>query len=544
MYHFLYVTLQRIFPKIFSGIDVKESQFAALKKANLSGPLVFVSCHKSHFDYMLVGVLCFMHNMAIPLMAAGQNLAFWPVGPILRHGAAFFLRRTFKGLRMYGEVFSAYVKVLVKDNTNIKFFIEGGRSRTGKLLPPKVGLLSFLLQAIDERAVPDLAFVPTYIGYDQIPEEKSYLKELSGKEKSKETFFDLFEARKVLSQCYGRVYLRFHEPISFTEFREKWKSAIGSASGVTGGKKLLNDFANYLMRGIAKAGVVTPIELAAAALVCHGKQRVTRTEFLDAAGCFSDALSKEGINFDDRLADRDKALETALAGFSSRGLVEPLVDGITTDPDGYMVAAKTKGNLEYYKNSLINTLWHASLLGAALAGRGAEVSHASQVIKEDFRFLADLLSREVIVDPFLTSDDAMEESVKLFWQCGWLKSCEGDLQASRLAPIEYFRGIMADQLLVYYAVLAAAENLPSGEISQKAFVKDLSRVAEELNVEDEALGAPSLPSVTVSNALGKLAEADILDYDRSRKVLRAVKNMKKLTETRERLAKALTGRIG
>jgi glycerol-3-phosphate O-acyltransferase len=543
MYHFLYVTLQRIFSRIFSGIDVKENQFAALKQANMGGTLVFVSCHKSHFDYLLVGVLCFMNNMAIPLMAAGQNLAFWPVGPILRHGAAFFLRRTFKGLRMYGEVFAAYVKGLVKDHTNIKFFIEGGRSRTGKLLPPKVGLLGFLLQAIDEKAVPDLAFVPTFVGYDQIPEEKSFLKELSGKEKSKETFLDLIQARKILSQCYGRVYLRFHDPISFTEFRKKWKSAIGSASANVGSRQLLNDFANYLMRGIAKAGVVTHIELAAAGLVCHGKRRVSRTDFLDAVGCFSDALSKQKIDFDDRLADRDKALDNALAGFSARGFVKAEDLGNTTDPHGYVIETKTKGNLEFYKNSLVNTLWHVSLLGVALAGRGPEVSHTSDVIKEDFRFLADLLSQEVILDPLSTIDDAMEQAVRFFSESGWLQSDHGRLQASRLAPVEYFRGVLADLLLVYYVVLAAAEHIPAGGMNQKDFVKDLAKVAAEISADDANLGAPSLPSVTVNNALAKLAETGILDYDQSQKVLKSVKNMEKLRETRQTLARSLRGRI-
>jgi glycerol-3-phosphate O-acyltransferase len=543
MYHLLYITLQRIFSRIFSGIDVKENQFAALKRANMGGTLVFVSCHKSHFDYLLVGVLCFMNNMAIPLMAAGQNLAFWPVGPILRHGAAFFLRRTFKGLRMYGEVFAAYVKALVKDHTNIKFFIEGGRSRTGKLLPPKVGLLGFLLQAIDERAVPDLAFVPTFVGYDRIPEEKSFLKELSGNEKSKETFLDVIQARKILSQCYGRVYLRFHDPISFTEFRKKWKSAIGSASGSVGSRQLLNDFANYLMRGIAKAGVVTPIELAAAGLVCHGKRRVSRTDFLDAVGCLSDALSKQGIDFDDRLADRDSALDNALAGFSARGFVKAEADGNTTDPHGYVIEAKTKGNLEFYKNSLVNTLWHVSLLGVSLAGRGPEASHTSAVIKEDFRFLADLLSKEVILDPLSTIDDAMEESVRLFSECGWLEPDHGCLQARRFAPVECFRGILADLLLVYHAVLVAAENIPAGEINQKDFMKELAKVAAEINTDDANLGAASLPSVTVSNALAKFSDTGILDYNQQRKVLISVNNMEKLRETRQTLARSLRGRI-
>ena len=126
-----------------------------------------MSCHKSHLDYLLVGYLAFVNQMAIPYMAAGKNLSFWPVGPVLRNAGGFFIRRTFKGLGLYPHVFAAYLKVLVKEKVNINFYIEGGRSRTGKLLPPRVGMLAFLLQSVKEGSVKDLTFVPTFVGYDQ-----------------------------------------------------------------------------------------------------------------------------------------------------------------------------------------------------------------------------------------------------------------------------------------------------------------------------------------------------------------------------------------
>ena len=176
--HFLFYVLKWLFSKVFDGIDLKESAFAALKKANAEGSLIFVSSHKSHFDYLLIGFLSFINQMAVPYMAAGKNLSFWPVGPILRHGGAFFLRRSFKGLGLYTHVFAAYVKALAREKVNINFYIEGGRSRTGKLMPPRVGMLAFLLQAVEEGAVEDLSFIPTFIGYDQIPEERSYLRRI------------------------------------------------------------------------------------------------------------------------------------------------------------------------------------------------------------------------------------------------------------------------------------------------------------------------------------------------------------------------------
>ncbi len=218
MHHFLFYVLKWMFKKVFSGVDLREADFAALKDLGAEKSLILIPCHKSHFDYLLIGFFCFINQMAVPYFAAGKNLSFWPVGSILRNGGAFFLRRTFRGQDVYAQVFAAYLKVLVKEKANIIFYMEGGRSRTGKLLPPKVGLLAFLLETVAEHAVDDLTFVPAFIGYDQIPEETSYLRELAGREKRKETFFEVVRARELLKRSFGKVYVRFDKPVSFREF--------------------------------------------------------------------------------------------------------------------------------------------------------------------------------------------------------------------------------------------------------------------------------------------------------------------------------------
>ncbi len=134
-HHFLYHVLKWIFSKIFDGVDYRQSDFVTLKKANEQGSLVFVSCHKSHVDYLLIGFLSFINQMTVPHMAGGKNLSFWPLGPILRNSGAFFIRRSFKALGDYSElytnVFDSYLRVLV-DGKNEYQFLHRGRQKSDR----------------------------------------------------------------------------------------------------------------------------------------------------------------------------------------------------------------------------------------------------------------------------------------------------------------------------------------------------------------------------------------------------------------------------
>ncbi|MDL2275608.1 glycerol-3-phosphate acyltransferase, partial [Desulfosarcina sp. OttesenSCG-928-G10] len=169
-------------------------------------------------DYLILSYLFYRNNMACPLITAGKNLSFWPLGPIFRRAGAFFLRRSFKGETLYKDVFSAYLHKLLEEGFNVELFIEGGRSRSGKLLRPKLGILSMLLDAYRNGACADMIVVPVYIGYDRIIEEHAYIHEVEGGNKEDENLGQVIRARRFLKKRYGKIYVNFHEPLSLREF--------------------------------------------------------------------------------------------------------------------------------------------------------------------------------------------------------------------------------------------------------------------------------------------------------------------------------------
>ena len=169
--------------KIYSNVNIyNEHRLSELDK---DCEIIYLPCHKSHIDYLLLGNLIYRYGLVLPHTASGVNLNFWPIGPILRKGGAFFIRRKFVNNRLYKKIFEEYIKFLIQKGYPISFYIEGTRSRTGQLLKPRTGMLSSIHQAYIEKKAKDILFVPIYIGYDQILEGVSFLKELRGERKSK-----------------------------------------------------------------------------------------------------------------------------------------------------------------------------------------------------------------------------------------------------------------------------------------------------------------------------------------------------------------------
>ena len=197
---------------IYDGVVVDKPGLAKIRNVSKKMPFVIIPCHRSHIDYLLLSYVFYKHNIQMPFVAAGTNLSFWPLGYIFRKSGAFFIRRTFKGNRLYGEVFAKYLEVILKEGLPLEFFIEGGRSRSGKMVMPKFGLLSMLIQAYRKKAGDDLAMIPVYIGYDRVIEEESYLKELGGAPRVREKPSDVIKSRKLLRKRYGRVYVNIGEP--------------------------------------------------------------------------------------------------------------------------------------------------------------------------------------------------------------------------------------------------------------------------------------------------------------------------------------------
>ena len=219
--------LTRIWNKIYDGIDVTHAD-KVRELAQNGHEIIYVPCHRSHMDYLLLTYVIYHEGLVTPHIAAGINLNFWPIGGIFRRGGAFFLRRSFAGNKLYTAVFREYLELLFNKGYPVKYYAEGGRSRTGRLLPPKTGMIAMTVQAMLKGINRPVSIVPVYIGYEHVMEVGSYLKELKGSSKSKESAFGIFSAWRKLKN-YGHGFLNFGEPIQLNHFLDEnvpdWREA-------------------------------------------------------------------------------------------------------------------------------------------------------------------------------------------------------------------------------------------------------------------------------------------------------------------------------
>jgi glycerol-3-phosphate O-acyltransferase len=418
--------LHFVFHRIYDGIDVDEEGMRRLIEMGAKGPLILCPSHKSHIDYMVLSLVCDERGMQPPHVAAGDNLDFWPVGRLLRMGGAFFIRRSFKGDRVYAATLSAYVKRLLRDGFTQEFFVEGGRSRTGKLLPPKFGMLAMEVEAWLTGVRSDVFFAPVSISYEKIAEGASYQRELLGGEKRKEDAKALLSATRVLKARYGRLTIRFAEPISLAaHFAERGidpKSHDPEAR-----RKLVAALGWRVAAGINRAAPLAPMGLACAALLSHDLRALSedevfvRAEFLREAaldaGAHAPAWSPSA-GAEARLPPpplrRSGLLTRALESLRADGVVRQLTAG---QERFYSVVEERRMALDYHKNAILHFLVGPAILASALrsfAGQPAPLPALLLRAKE----LSRLFKHEFIYEPGRPFEAIVDETFHLLLRWG------------------------------------------------------------------------------------------------------------------------------
>jgi glycerol-3-phosphate O-acyltransferase len=262
--------LGRVWNRVYDGVKFNHAE--TLKQVSEGNEVVYVPCHRSHMDYLLLSYIIYHQGYAIPHIAAGINLNIPVVGRLLRKGGAFFIRRSFGGNALYTVVFMKYLAAIMARGHSIEYFIEGGRSRTGRLLQPKTGMLSMTVRSFLRDPVRPVVFVPVYFGYERIVEANTYISELSGAPKKKESWLDLLTSLKVLRERFGTVHVNVGEPIRLNDLLEsqlpKWREQrFDDDTRLPAVNALAAELAMSIMRGINAAAAVTPINLLATALL-------------------------------------------------------------------------------------------------------------------------------------------------------------------------------------------------------------------------------------------------------------------------------------
>jgi glycerol-3-phosphate O-acyltransferase len=270
-----------VWNRIYDGIELQHVD--RLHEVARDSEVVYVPCHRSHIDYLLLNYIVYNQGLSLPHVAAGINLNMPLIGPILRRCGAFFLRRTFKGNRLYAAVFNAYLRQILVRGHAIEYFVEGGRSRTGRLLEPKAGMLAMTVSSyIQEPRLP-LVFVPVYFGYEKLIEGDSFISELGGAAKKKETVAGLIRSVKSLRENFGKVYVNIGKPIPLDPLldarRPDWRASVANDDErPTWISDVIDELGEDIMRGINAAAAVTPISLLASVLLETPKQTMGELE--------------------------------------------------------------------------------------------------------------------------------------------------------------------------------------------------------------------------------------------------------------------------
>lgn len=277
----LHGVLTRLWTQLYDGVELSGLQ--KLDQIVEGREIVYVPCHRSHIDYLLLSYILYVNGYSLPHIAAGINLNLPVVGGILRRGGAFFLRRSFAGNKLYATVFNTYLKQLVQRGHSLEYFIEGGRSRSGLLLPAKPGMLSMTVQAYLSEPVRPVIFVPVYFGYEKLLEGRSFTNELAGGKKRKESLLGLFKALKTLREVYGRVYVSIGAPIELnallddhipnwnsTENKDKNTNDTNETESLIKSetyRNMVSTLSRNILTNINAAVSVTPVSLVASLLL-------------------------------------------------------------------------------------------------------------------------------------------------------------------------------------------------------------------------------------------------------------------------------------
>jgi glycerol-3-phosphate O-acyltransferase len=379
--------LHSFWNRYYSGIKV--FNIAAIKRTALTHQLIYVPCHRSHVDYLLLSYVIFTEGLALPYIAAGNNLDMPIIGRILRGGGAFFLRRSFRDKPLYSAVMTEYVRELVSLGIPIEYFIEGGRSRTGRLLKPKLGMLSMTVEAWIRSQNRPLAFIPVYIGYEKLIEGNSYVGELYGQKKKSESLFSSIKSILFLKGQFGKVTTSFGQPIKLdeqlTQVKPDWKKDNNDQlKKMDWYRDAISQLSHLIMQQINRAAVVNPVNLIATTMLATPRQSIDEYDLLQQCNFYQQLISSQPKL--ESIILQDHVDEEELQRIQQQGLIH-----ITNHTLGNIIYLKPEHAvlMSYYRNNTLHTLIIPSLVACCFLNiRTIKQGKLIEIVQYVYPFLA------------------------------------------------------------------------------------------------------------------------------------------------------------
>ena len=362
---FAEIALTKLWTQLYDGIQVHN--FEVVRELAKDYEIVYTPCHRSHIDYLLLSYVIYKRGLMVPHIAAGINLNMPVVGQLMRGAGAYFIRRSFSGNALYTAVFKEYVHSLLSRNTPLEYFIEGGRSRTGLLLPAKKGMLAMTIQSHLRGNSKPIAFIPTYFGYEKLLEGSSYLKELGGQKKQSESLLGLLKSIQKIEKVFGMVHVNFGEPVFLQTLLTKNQvpQHISLQEELPDPVKLtVNEVANDILKNINKAAVINPVNLIATILLNAPTHALAERDVLLRLEQFKNLLKHHVY---------DESMQiTALSNHEIIQYAIKLkqVEFIEHDNERWLkVCNQQEALLKYFSNNILHTLILPALIAHLLTAQ-------------------------------------------------------------------------------------------------------------------------------------------------------------------------------
>jgi glycerol-3-phosphate O-acyltransferase len=459
--------------------------------------LAFLPSHKSNMDHLALSYVLYENGLPPNHTAGGINMNFFPIGHFLRRHGIFFIRRSFKDNEPYKFVLKRYIDYLLSKRFPLEWYIEGGRSRSGKLRPPRLGLLAYVVDSWKRGSCDDVVLVPTSIAYDQIQDVSAYAAEQRGKAKEKESFSWMVKVLRALKRRYGRIYVRFGDPIFLSQtLQAPDEGATGPAEPDLEIAKLAFEVAVRINR----ATPITPISLVTLALLGNGDRALTVDETLEALGAYLEFVSARSLPVTERLEldDRDE-VAAALDALADHGVVARIEGGTETV---YAVGPDQSLSAAYYRNTIIHFFTTQAIAELALvAASGADDPGA--VFWDVAMAIRDALKFEFFFPE--RNEFRAEVSAELDYHCpDWERVLADDGAGEVLATIRPFtahwvlRPVLEAYLLVGDALVASDFRM---DLEAKALTKRCLALGEQYRAQRRIASGEAISTVLFNNAV-------------------------------------------
>ncbi len=516
--------IHKLYSQGYGDIKYSEDDVRRLAALGDGNPIVFLPAHRSNLDRLSLQFMLWENDFPPNHTAGGINLNFFPVGPLVRRTGVFFIRRSFKDNPLYRMVLRAYLDYLVEKRFPLEWYMEGGRSRSGKLMPPRLGLLSYVVDSMHRGKAEDLQLVPVSIAYDQIQDVPDYAREAQGKDKEKESLGWMLRAVRSLRRRYGDIHIRFGEPVSARSMVEKSDEEDEVSVG-------LQKLAFEVMYRIGQVTPITPTALVSVALLAARGTAKSADQLAEETTRLIEFARARQLPTTEDADLRDPARVAAildwLAEHDNVSSHEALGRRVFWLDEDQMI------RISYYRNVIVHFFVNRALAEMAI-GSVVEIGEGDPVkIRDALLSYRDLLKFEFF---FPEKEKFLADVYKDIgldvpgWEQVLAATGAGEVEEKLGNPVAYWA--VLPFLDAYQIVGDELESL-KGKFDEKSFLKACLARARMYRIEQRLISGESASQVLFKSALALAANRGLIEEGEDVRARRAafaaeVRNARKL----------------